>query len=103
MACDEVRCDPRQVLNDEWRAAYRARNAAMAAWAASAGARAEFLDFDALAHAPGGPPAGADGNWHYSCFLQVCLPASLRLPLSDPLLHGVRSMVLPCPARTHTL
>ena len=37
---------------------------------AKAGAKAEFVDFDVLAHTRGGPPAGADGNWHYSCFLQ---------------------------------
>ncbi len=61
----------RRVVNDEWRSAYRARNAAMAAWAAAAGPRAEFLDFDGLAHTPAGPAAGADGNWHFQCFLQV--------------------------------
>ena len=34
------------------------------------GVKAEFVDFDELARTPGGPPAGAEGNWHYSCFLQ---------------------------------
>mmetsp|Transcript_4695 Transcript_4695/g.13492 ORF Transcript_4695/g.13492 Transcript_4695/m.13492 type:complete len:605 (-) Transcript_4695:890-2704(-) len=59
-----------RVQHEEWATAYTARNAAMKAWAKKAGPKAEFLDFDILAHVPGGPPAGADGNWHYSCFLQ---------------------------------
>lgn len=32
---------------------------------------AEYIDFDRLARTPGGPAGGADGNWHYQCFLQV--------------------------------
>jgi hypothetical protein len=49
----------------------QARNAALAAWAAAAGRRAEYINFGMLARAPGGPAAGAGGSWHYQCFLQV--------------------------------
>ena len=69
----------------------QARNAALAAWAAAAGPRAEYINFGMLARAHGGPAAGAGGGWHYQCFLQV-LPEHKTAPA--PRSHS--SLVLGC-------
>lgn len=67
----------------------QAHNAALAAWAESAGVRAEYINFGMLAKTPGGPAAGAGGNWHYQCFLQVLVYTSAEhnRHLSIPLSH----------------